>query len=65
MEVRGYRGVDKYVPHLLGHEGCGQVVSGNVKIKVGDWAILGWIKVKELIQKNTYNIGNQKINSAQ
>ena len=27
MEVRGLRGKDKYLPHLLGHEGCGKVIA--------------------------------------
>lgn len=47
MEVRGLRGVDRYLPHLLGHEGSGKVVSigENVtKVKPGDCVILGWIK---------------------
>ena len=67
MEVRGYRGFDNYLPHLLGHEGCGQVVSvgKNIKkVRVGDWVILGWIKGKGINSKGAiYNIGNQKINS--
>ena len=47
MEVRGKRGVDRYLPHLLGHEGSGTVVEvgkGVTKIKPGDQVILGWIK---------------------
>ena len=67
MEVRGYRGKDKYLPHLLGHEGCGQVVAvgnGISKVNVGDWAILGWIKGNGLDAKGAiYNAGNQRINS--
>ena len=26
MEARGHRGDDKYLPHLLGHEGVGTVI---------------------------------------
>jgi S-(hydroxymethyl)glutathione dehydrogenase/alcohol dehydrogenase len=47
METRGKRGVDKYLPHLLGHEGTGRVVSIGedvTKVCPGDWVILGWIK---------------------
>ena len=49
MEIKGLRGKDKFVPHLLGHEGCGKVIriGKNVKkIKKNDWVILGWIKGK-------------------
>lgn len=47
MEARGKRGIDKYLPHLLGHEGTGRVVSIGAdvtKVRPGDWVILGWIK---------------------
>jgi S-(hydroxymethyl)glutathione dehydrogenase/alcohol dehydrogenase len=47
MEVRGKRGKDPYLPHLLGHEGSGVVleVGPNVtKVKSGDAVVLGWIK---------------------
>ena len=47
MEVRGRRGPDAYLPHLLGHEGSGEVVEigdGVNKVRPGDLVILGWIK---------------------
>ncbi len=47
MEARGHRGNDKYLPHLLGHEGVGTVIDlgpSVTKIKKGDEVILGWIK---------------------
>jgi S-(hydroxymethyl)glutathione dehydrogenase/alcohol dehydrogenase len=47
MEVRGSRGKDHFLPHLLGHEGTGRVEAigeGVTKVKPGDWVILGWIK---------------------
>lgn len=47
MEVRGKRGVDRYLPHLLGHEGSGTVVEvgkGVTKVAPKDQVILGWIK---------------------
>lgn len=47
MEASGCRGEDKYLPHLLGHEGVGIVESTGsavTKVQAGDWVILGWIK---------------------
>jgi S-(hydroxymethyl)glutathione dehydrogenase / alcohol dehydrogenase len=47
MEVRGRRGQDPYLPHLLGHEGSGVVteIGAEVsKVRPGDRVILGWIK---------------------
>jgi S-(hydroxymethyl)glutathione dehydrogenase/alcohol dehydrogenase len=46
MEQQGKRGIDKWLPHLLGHEGFGEVleVGANVtKCKVGDRVIVTWI----------------------
>jgi S-(hydroxymethyl)glutathione dehydrogenase / alcohol dehydrogenase len=47
MEVRGRRGVDAYLPHLLGHEGTGKVIEvgeGVTKVKADDLVVLGWLK---------------------
>jgi S-(hydroxymethyl)glutathione dehydrogenase/alcohol dehydrogenase len=47
MEATGGRGVDRWLPHLLGHEACGEVIEvgkGVKKVKKGDEVILGWIK---------------------
>ena len=47
MEVQGLRGVDKYLPHMLGHEGVGIVVEvgdGVTKVKPNDEVIISWIK---------------------
>lgn len=47
MEVRGRRGADAYLPHLLGHEGTGKVIEVGEKVskvKPGDLVVLGWIK---------------------
>ena len=41
-EISGLKGVDKYVPHLMGHEGFGEVVSVGdqvAKVKPGDYVI--------------------------
>lgn len=47
MEVQGLRGEDRFLPHLLGHEGVGEVVKvgeGVHKVVQGDKVVLGWIK---------------------
>jgi S-(hydroxymethyl)glutathione dehydrogenase/alcohol dehydrogenase len=47
MEVRGGRGPDKYLPHMLGHEGTGVVVETGAGVKnfaKGQKVILGWLK---------------------
>lgn len=47
MEIEGLRGVDKYLPHMLGHEGSGVVVEVGkdvTKFNKGDEVVLSWIK---------------------
>ncbi len=47
MEIDGKRGIDKYLPHMLGHEGSGKVLkigNGVKNFKENDWVIAGWIK---------------------
>lgn len=47
MEINGKRGEDKFLPHMLGHEGVGEVIQigdGVTKVKPGDQVVLGWIK---------------------
>ena len=39
MEVKGMRGNDPWLPHLLGHEASGEVISigdGVTKVKIGE-----------------------------
>jgi S-(hydroxymethyl)glutathione dehydrogenase/alcohol dehydrogenase len=46
-EIAGVKGADKFLPHLLGHEGSGTVVAigpGVRYVKVGDPVILHWRK---------------------
>lgn len=46
-EIAGVKGEDKYLPHLLGHEGCGRVKDigpGVTTLKIGDKVVLHWIK---------------------
>ena len=67
MEVQGKRGKDMYLPHLLGHEGSGQVMAvgpGVKKVKKDDWVILGWIKGCGLNSEGAkYKLGDHIINS--
>ena len=51
MEIDGKRGKDKYIPHLLGHEGSGiveKVCKGVTKVQHGNKVFLSWIKGKGL-----------------
>lgn len=67
MEARGKRGEDKWLPHLLGHEGTGiikQIGEGVSKVKIGDRVVLGWIKGSGInAETATYNLNSQVINS--
>ncbi|MBI4604728.1 MAG: zinc-binding dehydrogenase [Planctomycetes bacterium] len=47
LEARGKRGPDRFLPHLLGHEGSGVVLEtgpGASKVRPGDRVVLSWIK---------------------
>ena len=44
-EIDGVKGEDKYLPHLLGHEGSGEVIEigpGVIHVKPGDHVVLHW-----------------------
>jgi len=44
-EIKGYKGNEKFLPHLMGHEGCGIVESvgdGVTTVKVGDKVVMHW-----------------------
>ena len=46
-EIDGKRGEDPYLPHLLGHEGAGEVIevgAGVSKVKSGDHVVMHWMK---------------------
>lgn len=66
-EVRGWRGEDKYLPHLLGHEGAGiveEIGIGVTKVKKGDYVVLSWIKGNGLEGGGTqYKIGKITVNA--
>ncbi|UTJ06385.1 zinc-binding dehydrogenase [Arcobacter roscoffensis] len=69
MEVRGKRGEDKWLPHLLGHEATGfvrKVGNGVTKVKEGDKVVLGWIKGEGLNAPcASYDNNGKTINSGQ
>ena len=47
MEIDGLRGVDVYLPHLLGHEAAGvveEIGPGVSKVKPGDHVVISWIR---------------------
>ena len=63
MEIEGKRGKDKYLPHLLGHEGAGivhRVGAGVKKVTKGDKIFLSWIKGKGLDSGGTKIINQKK-----
>ena len=46
-EIKGIKGPDKFLPHLMGHEGVGEIVEIGPKVKFltkGDYVILHWRK---------------------
>jgi len=48
-EIKGVKGQDKYLPHLLGHEGVGEVLkigSGVKNVKIKNHVIMHWRKGK-------------------
>jgi S-(hydroxymethyl)glutathione dehydrogenase/alcohol dehydrogenase len=67
MEARGLRGQDAYLPHLLGHEGSGQVIEVGPevsKVNVSDFVVLGWIKGRGIDGGGTrYHRGDEAFNA--
>jgi Zn-dependent alcohol dehydrogenase len=66
-EIDAVKGVDKFLPHLLGHEGVGTVLEigkGVNHIRVGDRVILHW-RPGNGIQSEPYRYswGNKILNS--
>ena len=46
-EIHGAKGPDPFLPHLMGHEGCGRVLEvgpGVRYVKVGDTVVMHWRK---------------------
>jgi S-(hydroxymethyl)glutathione dehydrogenase/alcohol dehydrogenase len=47
LEISGYKGNEKFLPHLMGHEGGGVVVDvgeGVTKVRAGDRVVMHWRK---------------------
>lgn len=66
-EIDGVKGPDKFLPHLLGHEGGGVIEKcghGVTKVKPGDHVVLHWRK-GDGIQSSTpaYKWGNKSVNA--
>ena len=66
MEVRGFRGHDKWLPHLLGHEAVGVVLQTHPSVKrckIGDKVVLSWLKGEGINAKPaSYKLGDKTIN---
>ena len=66
-EIYGAKGEDKYLPHLLGHEGLGVVLDigpGVTKVKQNDQVVLHWRKSSGLESTPPkYYLGNKIINA--
>ncbi len=67
FEIDGCRGKDKWLPHLLGHEGSGIILDtgyGVKKVKKNDEVILTWIMSKGIdANQPKYLSNDSKINS--
>ena len=68
MEIDGNRGEDKWLPHMLGHEGSGEIIAvgdGVKKVKIGEEVILTWIKGEgvEADRPQSYSSNGIKINA--
>jgi S-(hydroxymethyl)glutathione dehydrogenase/alcohol dehydrogenase len=66
-EIDGVKGPDKYLPHLLGHEGGGIVLEVGPEVshvKPGDHVVLHWRPGAGIqARPATYLLGAQKINA--
>jgi S-(hydroxymethyl)glutathione dehydrogenase/alcohol dehydrogenase len=65
MEQQGMRGVDQWLPHLLGHEGYGivqEIGDGVTKCKPGDAVVLSWLEGAGINAENAlYRDAKQEI----
>ena len=67
MESNGGRGKDKYLPHLLGHEGIGEVIQKGPlvkKVKKGDIVLLHWMPSNGINSASPKFSWNKKILNA-
>lgn len=67
QEIKGLKGNAKFLPHLIGHEGCGiveEIGYGVTKVKKGDKVILHWRKSSGIESDfPSYILNNKKISS--
>ena len=45
LEIQGLKNNTKFLPHMMGHEGCGiveDIGSGVTKVKIGDKVVMHW-----------------------
>ena len=66
-EIDGLGGPDPFIPHLLGHEGTGEIMDigpAVSKVKAGDSVVMHWMKGIGIQSKTpNYESGGQKINA--
>lgn len=66
-EIDGAKGSDPYLPHLLGHEGCGTVETvgpGVKRVAPGDKVVLHWRKAPGIdAAPPVYSWGGRKVNA--
>jgi S-(hydroxymethyl)glutathione dehydrogenase / alcohol dehydrogenase len=66
-EIEGTKGPDKYLPHLLGHEGAGEVLAvaqGVTRVKKGDHVVLHWRPASGIESlPSVYKWKNKKVNA--
>ena len=68
QEIAGLKNNEKFMPHLLGHEGCGvveEIGQGVNKVKVGDKVVLHWRKASGIESEfPIYTWNDRKISGA-
>ena len=63
-EIKGVKGPDKYLPHLLGHEGCATVLEtgpGVNNLKKDDLVVLHWMERKGFNLNLQFTNGKERI----
>ena len=65
QEIAGLKGNAKFMPHMIGHEGCGEVIEvgpGVTNVKIGDRVVMHW-RVGTGIESNfpKYTFNNKAI----
>lgn len=66
-EIDAVKGKDKFLPHLLGHEGSGivkKIGEGVTNVSIGDHVVMHWKQNNSIQSKTpTYKFRNSKINA--